>query len=218
MTTDRNHRADATLLMFCSFGTATSNSLIFAAIGDLQDTYGFSSSGLGAIAGMGFLSGLMVQMFIAPLGDRGHSKRLIMTGLLLGAIGSTLFALGSSLPVFVVARGIIGSAFGFVFPAVRSLIAHVDPERRGERLGRLGEATLVFVRDDHASALLQAFAGGGRADAASGGGGDENRFSVQQSVTGYVFGRSGHGSALLHFGSPRTRSPRTLRWISFEPP
>lgn len=143
MTTDRNHRADATLLMFCSFGTATSNSLIFAGISDLQDTYGFSSSGLGAIAGMGFLSGLIVQMFIAPLGDRGHSKRLIMTGLLLGAIGSTLFALGSSLPVFVIARGIIGSAFGFVLPAVRSLIAHVDPERRGERLGRLGAVELL---------------------------------------------------------------------------
>ena len=132
MNIERNHRADATLLMFCSFGTATSNSLIFAAIGDLQDKYGFSSAGLGAIAGMGFFSGLMVQMFIAPLGDRGHSKRLIMAGLLLGAVGSLLFATGSNLATFVVARGIIGSAFGFVFPAVRALIAHVDPERRGE--------------------------------------------------------------------------------------
>ena len=104
MNIERNHRADATLLMFCSFGTATSNSLIFAAIGDLQDTYGFSSTGLGAIAGMGFLSGLMVQMFVAPLGDRGHSKRLIMAGLLLGALGSLLFATGSNLPTFVIAR------------------------------------------------------------------------------------------------------------------
>ena len=76
MTLERNHRADATLLMFCSFGTATSNSLIFAAIGDLQDTFGFSSAGLGAIAGMGFFSGLMVQMLVAPFGDRGHSKQI----------------------------------------------------------------------------------------------------------------------------------------------
>jgi MFS family permease len=82
-------------------------------------------------------------MFVAPLGDRGHSKRLIMAGLLLGAVGSLLFATGSNLATFVVARGIIGSAFGFVFPAVRALIAHVDPERRGERLGRLGAVELL---------------------------------------------------------------------------
>ena len=143
MSLERNHRADATLLMFCSFGTATSNSLIFAGMSDLQDTYGFSSIGLGAIAGMGFLSGLIVQMFVAPLGDRGHAKRLIMAGLLFGTIGSLLFAIGSNLPTFVIARGVIGSAFGFVFPAVRALIAHVDPERRGERLGRLGAVELL---------------------------------------------------------------------------
>ena len=44
---ERDHRADALLLMACSFAVATSNSVIFAALGDLQDTYGFPDSGLG---------------------------------------------------------------------------------------------------------------------------------------------------------------------------
>ncbi|MFM1839501.1 MAG: hypothetical protein RIS37_767, partial [Actinomycetota bacterium] len=42
MNTERNHRADALLLMSCSFAVATSNSVIFAALGDLQDKYKFA--------------------------------------------------------------------------------------------------------------------------------------------------------------------------------
>jgi MFS family permease len=141
-TRERDHRADALLLMSCSFAVATSNSVIFAALGDLQDTYGFPDSGLGLIAGSGFLAGLLVQLFVSPFADRGHTKRLIMGGMLLGALGSLLMAFGTGLPQFVLARAVIGSAFGFVFPAVRALISHVDPERRGERLGRLAGVEL----------------------------------------------------------------------------
>ena len=84
---ERDHRADALLLMACSFAVATSNSVIFAALGDLQDTYGFPDSGLGLIAGSGFLTGFLVQLFVSPFADRGHTKRLIMGGMLLGALG-----------------------------------------------------------------------------------------------------------------------------------
>ena len=126
MLIERNHRSDALLLMACSFAVATSNSVIFAALGDLQDKYKFADSGLGLIAGAGFLSGFLVQLFVAPYADRGHTKRLIMAGMIIGAIGSLIMATGSSLPQFVLARAVIGSSFGFVFPAVRALIAHVD--------------------------------------------------------------------------------------------
>lgn len=106
----------------------------------------FPDSGLGLIAGSGFLTGFLVQLFVSPFADRGHTKRLIMGGMLLGAMGSLLMAFGTGLPQFVLARAVIGSSFGFVFPAVRALIAHVDPERRGERLGRLaGVELLGFV-------------------------------------------------------------------------
>ena len=123
MNTERNHRADALLLISCSFAVATSNSVIFAALGDLQDKYKFADSGLGFIAGAGFLSGFLVQLFVAPFADRGHTKRLIMMGMVIGAFGSLLMATGSSLPQFVLARAVIGSSFGFVFPAVRALVA-----------------------------------------------------------------------------------------------
>jgi len=138
-----DHRADLWLLLACSFGTATANSVIFAALGDLQDTYHFADSGLGLIAGAGFLTGLLVQLFISPYADRGHAKRLIIVGLVLAGIGSVLFSTGTSLPQFIFARAVIGSSFGFVFPAVRALAANLDLDRRGERMGRVVSVELL---------------------------------------------------------------------------
>lgn len=130
------------LLMATSLAVATSNSVIFAALSDLQDEYGFADSGLGLIAGTGFLAGFLVNLFLAPLSDKGHAKRMIMAGMVLGATGSTLLALGGTLAEFIVARAVIGAAFGLVFPAVRALLANVDTERRGLLLGRLAGVEL----------------------------------------------------------------------------
>ncbi len=139
-------RRDAILLIASSFAVATSNSVIFAALGDLQDTYGFGSAGLGLVAGTGFVAGLLGNLFLAPFADRGHAKRLIMAGMALGAVGSAMLALGDSLVDFIVARAVIGLSFGLVFPAVRALLASLDPARRGLLLGRLaGIELLGFV-------------------------------------------------------------------------
>lgn len=138
-----DHRGDLWLLLACSFGAATANSVIFAALGDLQDTYHFADFGLGLIAGAGFLTGLLVQLFISPFADRGHAKRLIVIGLVIAAVGSVLFAIGTSLIEFVLARAVVGSSFGFVFPAVRALASNLDPNRRGERLGRVASIEII---------------------------------------------------------------------------
>jgi MFS family permease len=136
MTLDlRDHKADAFLLMSCSFGIATANSVIFAALGDIQDKFGFATASLGFISGAGFLSGFLAQLFIAPYADRGHAKRLIMLGLLVSALGAILMSTSTSLTQFIVARAVIGSSFGLVMPAVRALISHVDPERLGKLAG-----------------------------------------------------------------------------------
>lgn len=141
--TASEQKGDLLLLLTCSFGTATANSVIFAVLGDLQDTYKFAPSGLGFIAGSGFLMGLLVQLFIAPYADRGHSKRLIVIGLMLAGTGSVLFATGDNLVQFIFARAVVGSSFGFVFPAVRAIAANIDPQRRGERLGKVTSVELL---------------------------------------------------------------------------
>jgi MFS family permease len=142
-TIEQQHRGDLLLLLTCSFGTATANSVIFAVLGDLQDTYHFAPSGLGFIAGSGFLMGLLVQLFIAPYADRGYSKRLIVIGLMLASTGSVLFATGDNLVQFVLARAVVGSSFGFVFPAVRAIASNLDPQRSGERLGKVTAVELL---------------------------------------------------------------------------
>ncbi|MEK7295078.1 MAG: MFS transporter, partial [Actinomycetota bacterium] len=44
---------------------------------------------------------------------------------------------------FIFARAVVGSSFGFVFPAVRALAANLDLNRRGERLGRVASIELL---------------------------------------------------------------------------
>ncbi|MEY4009905.1 MAG: hypothetical protein RL644_390 [Actinomycetota bacterium] len=124
-------------LLLCGFAVPVSNSMIFPALSDLQDKYSFSDAGLGFIAASGFLTSFFVQLFLAPLADRGKPKRFVLAALLLASIGSTLFAFGGSLWVFVIARGIAGASLGTSGPAVRAIVANLDKSRSAERLGRL---------------------------------------------------------------------------------
>ena len=62
-------------------------------------------------------------------------------------------------------------------------------------LGGLGQATLVLVGDEDASALLQAPLRDRRTDAGAGGRGDEHRLAGEQAVGGDVGRGVGHVSA-----------------------
>ena len=135
MTARENQRADLLLLLFSVFATASANSVVFASMSELQEQYKYADAALGLIAGTGFAMGLVVQLFVAPLADRGHGKRLIQFGLGLAALGSIIFALGDSLLVFIIGRGIVGASIGLTFPAVRALAAQLDTSRSAERLG-----------------------------------------------------------------------------------
>ena len=124
-------------LLVCGFGVPVSNSMIFPALSDLQDTYGFSDVGLGYIAASGFIASLIVQLTLAPLADRGEPKKFVLAGVVLAGTGSVLFAFGSSLAMFVAARAVAGSSMGLAGPAIRALAANIDKNRAGERLARL---------------------------------------------------------------------------------
>ena len=127
--------ADLFLLLFCTFSTAAANSVVFASMSELQEKYGYADSALCLIAGTGFALGLVVQLFIAPLADRGHGRKLIQVGLALASIGSIVFVFGDSLGWFIVGRAFVGASLGCTFPAVRALAANLDRSRSAERLG-----------------------------------------------------------------------------------
>ena len=133
----RDHAtATISVLMFASGATAVSNSIIFAALGDLQDKYGFADLGLGLIAGIGFLFGLITQVFVAPLADSHKPKNLMVLGLAFAAVGSLVFAFGDSLWQFIIGRALVGVSFGCTQPAARAIAANLDKSLAAERLGK----------------------------------------------------------------------------------
>ena len=148
-------RRSMNVLTLTSFGTAAANSVIFSALSDLQDKYGFSDARLGLIASAGFIFGLMTQLFIAPYADRGNPKRLIMFGLVMAVLGSLLFANGSNIWEFMLARGVVGMSLGSVLPANRAIAAHLSPEGQSQRLGRIASFEMAgFVSGPLAGGLM----------------------------------------------------------------
>lgn len=124
-------------LLLCAFGVPVSNSMIFPALSDMQDKFGFSDSGLGYIAASGFIASLIVQLTIAPMADRRNPKFMVLTGLALACTGSFMFAFGSNLPTFIIARAVAGSSLGMSGPAIRAIAANIDRSRAAERMARL---------------------------------------------------------------------------------
>lgn len=142
-------------LLLATAAVGVANSVVFSLLSDLQDTYGFGDSGLGFIAGAGMAVGFISQLLLAPLADRGHSKRLLLAGLGAALLGSVLFAASSTLIGFVIARAITGLSNGLFLPAARAIAASMSPDRVGERLGTLGGVELAgFVTGPVIGAIL----------------------------------------------------------------
>ncbi len=141
------------LLATATIGIA--NSVIFALLSNLQDKYGFSDAGLGLIAGSGFLVGLLGQLFLAPLADRGHSKRLLLGGLACALLGNVLFTLSSSLVTLVASRAVVGLSNSLFLPAARGIAVRISPDNVAERLGTMSGIELAgFVTGPVIGGLL----------------------------------------------------------------
>jgi MFS family permease len=131
------------VLLISTAALSASNSVIFALIASLQDEYGFSDAGLGIIAATGFAMSFLVQLFVSPLADRGHTKRLLLLGTVLSVVGNLVFATGGSLIQFATGRALVGAAFGCFAPAARALIASMSTQNAAQRLGRISAAELA---------------------------------------------------------------------------
>ncbi len=130
-------------LLLATAAVGIANSVVFTLLSDLQDEYGFGAAGLGLIAGAGMGVGFVSQLLLAPLADRGHSKRLLLAGLAAAIAGSLMFAASSTLIALVIARAIVGLSNGLFLPAARAIAASMSPDRVGERLGTLGGVELA---------------------------------------------------------------------------
>lgn len=132
-----------TALLAATAAVGIANSVIFSLLSDLQDRFGFGDTSLGLIAGIGLVVGFVGQLLLAPLADRGHSKRLLLWGLGAAVAGSVLFAASSTLLGLVLARAVVGVSNALFLPAARAIAASMSPEGVAERLGRLGGIELA---------------------------------------------------------------------------
>ena len=119
--------------------------------------------GLGFLAAATFIAAPIANLGLAPLGDRGHTRGLIASALLLGTAGSVWFAFATELWQFIGARTMIGFAFGLYQPASRGLIlrnARAVGDGAGVELARLsGVDTAGFTIGPAIGALLVKFLG-----------------------------------------------------------
>jgi MFS family permease len=132
-----------TLLTATMAVLAAANSVVFALLADLRAEFDLPGWSLGTMTGAAFATGLVVQLFVAPLADRGHARRLLVVALTVAVAGNVLFLAGSSLPPFLVARALAGVSFGCFGPAARALAAAAGPaDETARRLGRIEAANI----------------------------------------------------------------------------
>ncbi|MEM8924766.1 MAG: MFS transporter [Actinomycetota bacterium] len=128
---------------------------LFTVVGDFRDAYGISELAIGWIIGVGFIAGFAAQVLIAPLGDRGHARRLVLAGVAVNAVGLLLLAFGTDALTLTAGRVVSGLAIGSANPAIRRIVVLADPDNIGRNLGRLLSADVFgFAMGPALSAVL----------------------------------------------------------------
>ena len=111
--------------------------VLFTMLDDYRDQYGINEGALGAIIGIGFVSGFVAQVLIGPLADRGHARRLVLAGVFLNVAGLMAMALATAFVPLLLGRLVMGVGVGMAMPAIRRIVILSEPDRLGHNLGRL---------------------------------------------------------------------------------
>ncbi len=123
------------LLLAASGLGAMSYGTMFTVVDDFRDSYGIPESRLGLILGIGFVAGFLAQVFLAPLADKGHAKKMILAGVAVQLVGNIAMGFGDTFWVLFLARFVMGIGGGMLSPAARRVIIVSDPRNMGTNLG-----------------------------------------------------------------------------------
>jgi MFS family permease len=120
-----------------TFTLASSYGVMFTMLDDYRDEYGISETFLGLVVAVGFFASFAAQLSLAPLADRGHARRLLVTGFSTLVAGCLLVGFGTTALVIILGRLLMGIGTGMALPAMRRIIIVSDPENMGLNMGRL---------------------------------------------------------------------------------
>ena len=159
-TVDRDVPPPSPLLILFAFGglmatLAAGYGVLFTIVDDYKTEYGINEAAIGLVIGLGFLSGFLSQILIAPFADRGHARLVVFLGVTVNVAGLLLMAVGTSLTPILVGRFVSGLGIGAASPAVRRIVILADPKNLGTNLGRLLSADVFgFAMGPALSAVL----------------------------------------------------------------
>ena len=117
--------------------------VMFTVLDDFRDKYGITEAQLGIIVGVGFITGFLSQILFAPLADKGHAKKLVMTGIAIEIVGTLFMAFGQAFLPLIIGRLLAGFGVGISEPALRRILILSDPERMGQNLGLIVSASVA---------------------------------------------------------------------------
>ena len=115
---------------------ASGYGVMFTMLDDWRAEFGIQETGLSMIIAVGFFTSFIAQLTIAPYADRGHARTLMTVGMAANAAGALIMAFGSSLPLFLLGRFVMGVGAGIAIPAIKRIVIVSDPENMGGNLGR----------------------------------------------------------------------------------
>ena len=128
--------------------------VMFTVLDDFRDKYGITEAQLGVIVGVGFITGFLSQILFAPQADKGHAKKLVMTGIAIEIVGTLFMAFGQAFLPLIIGRLLAGFGVGISEPALRRILILSDPERMGQNLGLIVSASVAgFTAGPIVSAL-----------------------------------------------------------------
>lgn len=128
--------------------------VMFTVLDDFRDKFGITESQLGLIVGVGFITGFLSQILFAPQADKGHAKKLVMTGIIFEILGTLFMAFGHAFLPLILGRLLTGFGVGISEPALRRILILSDPERMGQNLGLIVSASVAgFTAGPIVSAL-----------------------------------------------------------------
>ena len=115
---------------------ASGYGVMFTMLDDWRAEFGIQETGLSMIIAVGFFTSFIAQLTIAPYADRGHARKLMTVGMAANAAGALIMAFGTSLPLFLLGRFVMGVGAGIAIPAIKRIVIVSDPENMGGNLGR----------------------------------------------------------------------------------
>jgi MFS family permease len=111
--------------------------VLFTMLDDYRNTYGIGEGALGLVIGIGFLSGFVAQVTLAPIADRGRARLVLFSGMALNVVGLVMMAVATEFIPLLAGRIVMGIGVGMAVPAVRRIVILADPANLGQNLGRL---------------------------------------------------------------------------------